>query len=157
MPGFQRCQMHKPRQVAMHGGWRLSLLWWLDGTLPCFGDLSLRPYFRGGEMQSQLELETVCAALKYWEEEMCPHGHVIMAPYFASTVKEPMSGSMVRDLRLRLAASKLRFGLVAKGRLDARLFRSARRAADQAVKESVVTILMPDHSDPSYQLGERNP
>ena len=28
------------------------------------------------------ELATILAALRFWQEEMCPHGHGIMRPYF---------------------------------------------------------------------------
>ena len=33
-------------------------------------------------MLTQRELATLLAALRYWREEMSPHGRAIMAPYF---------------------------------------------------------------------------
>lgn len=34
-------------------------------------------------MFSSRERATVLAALQYWRQEMCPHGHTVMLPYFA--------------------------------------------------------------------------
>ena len=33
-------------------------------------------------MLTKRELATLLAALRYWREEMSPHGRAIMAPYF---------------------------------------------------------------------------
>ena len=56
-------------------------------------------------MLSDREAATVCAALLYWQEEMCPHGHSIMLPYFESLgleQLEPLSAAEILQLISRL-------------------------------------------------------
>ena len=59
-------------------------------------------------MLTNREAATVCAALLYWQEEMCPHEESVMRPYFESLgleQSEPLSTTEIRQLIRRLKKS----------------------------------------------------
>ena len=54
------------------------------------------------------DLATIRAALRYWQEEMCPHPAVIHQPYFDVPGIEPLTAQAIERLRERLHPSAVR-------------------------------------------------
>lgn len=48
------------------------------------------------------ERATVLAALRFWEEEMIPHGRDVMRPYMENPDVEPLTGDEIEQLCDRL-------------------------------------------------------
>ncbi len=62
-------------------------------------------------MLTQDELRTICAALQFWEEEICPHPSADLAGYFPVGQNVPLTGRQLREVRRRLASCELRHGV----------------------------------------------
>jgi len=56
-------------------------------------------------MLTPRELSTVRAALRYWEEEMCPHGEMAMRPYLDRPNHPPLTANQVTQVRQALVDS----------------------------------------------------
>ncbi len=61
-------------------------------------------------MISRQELQTICAALQFWEEEMCPHGAEAMKSYLPKTEHAALNTAQIQALRGRLASCDLIHG-----------------------------------------------
>ncbi len=97
------------------------------------------------------ELDTVRAALRYWQEEMCPHGVEAMQPYFDQTHAESLSSGEIEKLRLRFSPANVRYGPLDAGEdrfATTELFPSV-DAALQATErgDRVATVLLPISAD----------
>ncbi|PQO28941.1 hypothetical protein [Blastopirellula marina] len=55
------------------------------------------------------DLVTIRVALRYWQEEMGPHGIPGMRPYYLNTTAEPLSSQELDDLGKRLRAVRIRY------------------------------------------------
>ena len=92
------------------------------------------------------ELATLRAALRYWQEEMCPHGADAMRPYFDQPEVEPLSSDEIDELRQPLATT-VRYALwtgEADRLADTEMFTSAEAAIRAAESGSqAVTVLLP--------------
>lgn len=63
-------------------------------------------------MINQQELHTICAALQYWEEEMCPHGMAAMQSYLPAGVSGALSAAQVHALRRRLQTCEIAYATI---------------------------------------------
>jgi hypothetical protein len=57
------------------------------------------------------DLATVRAALRYWQEEICPHHAEIAKPYLRPHDVEPLSAVEIERLRERLGPQAVRYAL----------------------------------------------
>lgn len=89
------------------------------------------------------ELATVRAALKYWQEEMCPHPTAIQEPYFDDPVKDFLSPQTIEQLRESLQANAVRYAVwdpLTEKLAGLELFDSPDHLVDDSDSE-VVTVL----------------
>lgn len=93
------------------------------------------------------QISSICAALQYWKDEMCPHGREAMEPYFEKLPKRFLSSVEVTELQSQLLHSSLLFGVMgdSPGQLQTEeLFRSERAArAATKLKARVVAVIVP--------------
>ncbi len=68
-------------------------------------------------MISPQELQTICAALQYWEEEMCPHGAETTQSYLPNTEHAALNAAQIQALRSRLESCDLLRGTVDRNTL----------------------------------------
>jgi hypothetical protein len=68
-------------------------------------------------MLTPQQLQTIQAALRYWQEEMCPHGASAMRPYLRNDAFEPLTAQELALLSRRFAPPPfaMRFSAVAPG------------------------------------------
>jgi len=97
-------------------------------------------------MLTPQQLATIQAALRYWEEELCPHGALAMRPYFRSTSVKPLTAAQLTQLRKRLNRRSLRFALYdrrSNSLATTRLFTTEKLARKNAVRGvDVATVLI---------------
>lgn len=94
-------------------------------------------------MLTSRELATLRAALRYWQEEICPHGPAAARLYLDSPASVPLTSTEVRRLRDRFRSGRVRYCRCRRARsyvLQGPLFRSTRRARPG---EAVATVLLP--------------
>ena len=60
-------------------------------------------------MLSDVQLATVRAALRYWREEMCPHGADTAAGYFSQPIEEYLLAEEVSALERRFDDTAVRY------------------------------------------------
>lgn len=68
-------------------------------------------------MISPQEMQTICAALRYWEDEMCPHGAEAMQSYLLNTEHAALNAAQIQALRGRLESCDLLHGTVNRNTL----------------------------------------
>jgi hypothetical protein len=64
-------------------------------------------------MLTERELATVRAALRYWQEEICPHSAEIARAYLEPNDVEPLSAVQIERLREMLDPQAVRYALYA--------------------------------------------
>jgi hypothetical protein len=93
------------------------------------------------------QLATLRAALRYWQEEMCPHGAAAMRPYLGTKNLEPLSSAEVARLGQRLQPKAIRYVLYDCKRrklASPQLWKSMEAAVQQAHPPlAVATVLLP--------------
>ena len=98
-------------------------------------------------MITDRQLATVRAALRYWQEEMCPHDESVMRPYLERPDIEPLTSDEVEVLRQQFVPDAVRYGIYdrASQRLaDQGLFVTVDEAVRSTTEEmDVVTVLLP--------------
>lgn len=97
-------------------------------------------------MLSEVQLATVRAALRYWREEICPHGGDAAAPYFPEPIAKHLSEGEVRALERLFTDEAVRY-VAYNGRTERiaapMLFldrRVARRLANGEVRVGTVVL-----------------
>ncbi|MCD0462163.1 hypothetical protein [Roseiconus lacunae] len=60
-------------------------------------------------MLTTREAATIRAALRYWSEEMAPHGSSLSSAYFDQIVDRPMSPDEIKKLIEQFNAAQLRY------------------------------------------------
>jgi hypothetical protein len=95
------------------------------------------------------ELATVRAALRYWQEEMCPHGPAGMWPYWDNRRLIALSATEVAALRQQFLAKNVGYAVydVASRQLQGGVVsRTAAAAKRKAGKnQKVATVLLPPY------------
>lgn len=99
-------------------------------------------------MLDQNQLLTICAALQFWEEEMCPHGETELSGYFPPGNVVVLPAAQVRQMRERLMNCNLRHGVPqpAKSPTSVLLhaeFQTSHRDESQASQSVAVLIPKP--------------
>jgi hypothetical protein len=98
-------------------------------------------------MLTSRQLATIRAALRYWQEEMCPHGAPAMRPYLGSQEIEPLDATELAQLRRRFLPAAIRYALYqrkSRELLSRQLFTTAKAAAEQIKQHlSLATVLLP--------------
>ncbi len=92
------------------------------------------------------QLAILRASLRYWQEEICPHGDMAARPYLDSDQITPLSADEVNELRDRFNPQAVRYAMIApdRNRLeDTTLFAGAEQAASLADNDLIATVIMP--------------
>ena len=91
------------------------------------------------------EIETMRAALLYWQQEICPHGETAAKPYFEESEARPLSASEIDTLRQTLA-SRVRYAIYDEANqqlLTTALWSSGDDAAREAKGQGVAAVILP--------------
>ena len=91
------------------------------------------------------QLATLQAALRYWQEEMCPHGVDLMRPYLGSDQIEPLTATEIARVSKIFAPPSVRYVLYRRRPLrllTTELFPSAEAALQQASPGSAVATVL---------------
>ena len=94
------------------------------------------------------EIETIRAALLYWQEEMSPHADETGRPYFERAEVRPLLAADIDKLRAELA-SCVRYAIyepVGQQLLSTVLWTTAEEAISQAGGKPIATVLLPSPS-----------
>jgi len=95
-------------------------------------------------------LNSIRAALRYWLEEVCPHGDEAVAPYLDHRDQPALSGVGVERLLWRFHPSAVRYDFydLRRSRLKSRrLFSLEDEALGKLDPETVATVLPPAGAD----------
>jgi hypothetical protein len=98
-------------------------------------------------MLTALQLAVVRAPLRFWQEEMCPHGQNAVQPYADCNEVIAMSAAEVAALRARFLPGRVRYGIYdfeTKRLAAIALVRNLETTEKQlAGNQAVVTVLVP--------------
>jgi hypothetical protein len=92
------------------------------------------------------DMVIIRAALRYWEEEMCPHGREAMQPYFDVTGIEPLSTEEIQQLRRKFDPTRVRYiayDAIGDEFQNAEVLSDAAEAAEASESGLVATVLLP--------------
>ena len=91
------------------------------------------------------EIETMRAALLYWQEEICPYGEAAARTNFEEDDARPLSASQIDRLRQTLA-SRVRYAIYDAANqqlLTTALWSSGDEAAREAKGQGVAAVILP--------------
>lgn len=95
---------------------------------------------------TKAQVATICAALQFWAEEICPHGPQAARPYLQGlTPQRQLNAQAVEDLRSKLANCLLRYGVLEPNLQQlglGTLFKTNHQAADRARAGQIVATVL---------------
>lgn len=97
------------------------------------------------------EIETIRAALLFWQEEMCPHEAAVLRSYFQDVDIKPLTAAEIELLRADLATS-VRYALfnpTTGGLVSTQLESSPHDLLSGADDKRVATVLLPCMVEPT--------
>lgn len=96
-------------------------------------------------MLNQAEIETIRAALLFWQEEICLHGEAAATPYFEGSPARALSAAEIENVRAILAMN-VRYAICDRAGmqlLSTELWATPDEAAAKARNQSVATVVLP--------------
>lgn len=101
-------------------------------------------------MLSKYELATVRAALRYWQEEMCPHGSAAIWPYWDTRSLVTLTAAEVAELRKRILPKNVgytAYNVATRQLVSCAISLTASAARKRAgAKSAIATLLLPASS-----------